>query len=76
MACTDEEEQTRAGQGNAVENETREAESFDEESAGFDDEGRLVKRPEDEPEDEPKVSEEESKLAEEFPDGESPGRKY
>lgn len=72
MAKTDE-KQPGAEQGNAIENETREAESFDEASAGFDDEGRLVKQPADEPE----VSEEESKLAEYYPGGsDSPGRKY
>ena len=35
--------------GNAIENETREAESNDEESIDYDDEGRPVKGPKTEP---------------------------
>ena len=60
--------------GNATENETREAESNDEESFRYDDEGRLVKAPQTAP----AVTEEDSKLAEEHPDGggETAGKKY
>ena len=60
--------------GNAIENETREAESNDEESFGYDDEGRPVKSPKAAPE----VTEEDSRLAEEYPDGggETAGKKY
>ena len=69
-----EDEKPGSDLGNAIENETREAESDDDESFGYDDEGRPVKAPKAEPE----VTEEDSKLAEDYPDGgdETPGKKY
>jgi hypothetical protein len=74
MANANENEHPGEDQGNAIENETREAASpvGGSPKGEFDDEGRLIPSGS-----EPGVTEEESKLAEEHADGGSPvGKKF
>ena len=67
MAKTNDENEAGTDQGNAIENETRETDS-----GKADPIEEIIRRNA-----KPEVSEEESKLAEEFPDGgESGGKKY